>query len=124
MINKVVLVGRLTKDITLGKTSNGKTVTAFTVACRRDADNTDFVPCRAYTKTAELLGQYCGKGSMVGITGSVHTYTTERNGIKNYVTEILTDSVAFLDSRSGNENRQTAIEEEPVLQIDSDDLPF
>lgn len=123
MINNVVLAGRLTKDITLNKTTNGKSVTTFSLACRRDAQNTDFPFCRAYGKTAELLNQYCQKGSLIGVKGSIHTYTTESGGKKEFHSEVLADSIAFLDSKGGGQ-QATAADTDQVLVIDSEDLPF
>lgn len=122
MINRVVLVGRITKDLELRKTSNGKSVSSFSIAIGRPKDasgnkQTDFPSCRAYGKTAELLTQYCHKGSQIGVEGSVRTYTTDNNGKKEYHTEVLVDSITFLESK-GNQA------EEPALVIDSDDLPF
>lgn len=122
MINNVILVGRLTKDLELKKTSNGKSVTAFTVAVQRDRDTADFIGCRAYGKTAELLTQYCRKGSQIGLKGSIRTYTTENNGRKEYHTEVLVDEVTFLSARS--EQSQATTEEPELVDVNSDDLPF
>lgn len=122
MINTVVLVGRLTKDLVPKMTAQGKSVVAFTVACNRDKDNTEFISCRAYGKTADLLVQYCKKGSQIGLNGSVHAYTTEKDGQKQYHQEVLVNSIEFLSPR---EQKPQEVEEyEQPLEIDNDDLPF
>lgn len=122
MINNVVIVGRLTKDPVVKMTSTGKSVVAFTVACNRDKDNTEFIACRAYSQTADLLAKYCKKGAQIGLTGSVHAYTTDRNGQKEYHQEVLVNSITFLDSKAKESNQ---VEEEPTVYIDPNaDLPF
>ena len=122
MINTVVLVGRLTKDPVQKMTAQGKPVVAFTVACNRDKDNAEYISCRAYGKTAELLASYCRKGSQIGLNGSVHAYSTDRNGQKEYHQEVLVNSIEFL---SPKEETTAPIVEEPVeFEVNSDDLPF
>lgn len=119
MINSVVIVGRLTKDPVLKKTQNGKSTVAFTLACNRDKDTAEFIACRAYSVQAEVLSRHTRKGSQIGITGSIHAYTTDRNGVKEYHQEILVNSITFLDSKQTEEPQ-----EEPTLDVDPDDLPF
>lgn len=122
MINHVVIVGRLTKDPVVKMTSTGKSVVAFTVACNRDKDNAEYIGCRAYLGSADLLAKYCKKGSQIGLTGSVHAYTTEKNGQKEYHQEVLVNSVTFLDSKPREE---TSDQVEPSVYVDPDaDLPF
>ena len=121
MINSVVIVGRLTKDPVQKMTAQGKAVCAFTVAVSRDKDNTEFIGCKAYSRTAELLVQYCKKGSQIGLNGSVHAYTTENNGQKQYHQEVFVNSIEFLSSKAEN----TVPESEPeIVDISGDDLPF
>ena len=121
MINNVVLIGRLTNEPTLKMTANGKPVVAFTLAVQRDKEKADFVPCRAYSRTAELLNQYCKKGSQIALNGSIQTYTTESNGNKVYHVEVLTNTINFLESKP----KESTTEEEPQsLSIDDDKLPF
>lgn len=123
MINSAVLVGRLTKDIEIRMTTNGKAVAGFSLAVRRDKDNTEFVPCRAYGKTAELLSQYCKKGSQVGLRGFIHTYKTDNNGQAVYRTEVIVDEITFLDTRASDPQGVQATAEQEYT-IESDDLPF
>lgn len=123
MINNVVIVGRLTKDPVVKMTSTGKSVVAFTVACNRDKDNAEYIACRAYSQTADLLAKYCKKGAQLGLTGSVHAYTTDKNGQKEYHQEVLVNSVTFLESKA-KESDQVAAEPNDTLDIDYDMLPF
>ena len=64
MINRVILIGRLTKAPELKSTPNGKSVVNFTLAVQRDKETSDFINCIAWSKTAEILAQYTSKGSM------------------------------------------------------------
>ena len=122
MINNVVIVGRLTKDPVVKMTSTGKSVVAFTVACNRDKDNTEFIACRAYSQTDDVLAKYCKKGAQIGLTSSVHAYTTDRNGQKEYHQEVLVNSITFLESKAKETDQA---EEEPTIYVDPNaDLPF
>ena len=113
MINRVVLVGRLTRDVEVRKTTNGLSVASFTIACdrrqRRDAQNqqsADFISCVAWRQTADFLGQYARKGALVGVEGRIQTRNYDgQDGRKVYVTEVLCDTVQLLESKSQSQNR-------------------
>ncbi|MEA4875701.1 single-stranded DNA-binding protein [Anaerorhabdus sp.] len=112
MINRVVLVGRLTKDVDLRKTSSGLSVATFTVACNRRTSGqnqerqADFINCVAWRQTADFLGQYAKKGALVGVEGRIQTRNYDgTDGKKVYVTEVVCDSCQLLESRSASENR-------------------
>lgn len=140
MINRVVLVGRLTKDPELRKTQTGTSVTQFTLAVnRRTSQNgqqeADFIQCTAWSKTADLIFQYLNKGSLAGIDGRIQTRTYEdQYGNKKYITEVVAESVQFLDSRKDDGNKKNGwtmqdikeqVSEQPFNEgIGSDDLPF
>lgn len=99
MINNVVLTGRLTKDIELRRTTSGKTCTSFTLAVNRNKQETDFINCVAWDKVAELLERYTHKGSQIGVEGRIQTRNyDDRNGKKIYITEVLVNSISFLES--------------------------
>lgn len=106
MINRVVLVGRLTKDPVLRKTGSGASVTSFTVACDRrikteGQPTADFINCVAWNKVADLMAQYLHKGSLVGVEGRIQTRSyDDQAGKRVYVTEIVADSVQFLEPKS------------------------
>lgn len=105
MINKVILVGRLTRDPQPRKTSNGKSVTSFTVACDRKTKvegqpTADFINCVAWNKVADVVAQYTHKGSLVGVEGRIQTRSyDDQGGNKVFVTEVLADGVQFLEPK-------------------------
>ena len=128
-MNRVELIGRLTKGIELRSTASGKSVTEFTLAVNRKTKEkqTDFIPCVAWNKTAELLAQYTSKGDLIGVEGSVQTrnYIDPNTNKKVYVTEVLVDGIDFTKSKGTEEKVfSTPDDEVEVLQLDSDDLPF
>ena len=112
MINKVVLVGRLTKDIELRKVGDNISVCTFTVACNRrysgnnnNQNNADFINCVAWRQSADFLKNYASKGSIVGVEGSIQTRSYQNNqGQTVYVTEVLADSVQLIGGRSNSTN--------------------
>lgn len=110
MLNRVILIGRVTKDVELRNTSNGTPVTSFTLAVNRrmSQDNqADFINCVAWNKTAELMAQYVKKGALISIEGRIQTRNYDnKDGQKVYVTEVVTDSVQFLESKSSREKQQ------------------
>ena len=110
MINQVTLVGRLTKDPDLRITQEGISVTNVTVAVNRPFRNqqgeigADFVQCTLWKRTAENTAQYCRKGSLVGITGRIQTrYYDNQEGKRVYVTEVVAETVKFLESKRSTE---------------------
>ncbi len=125
MINRVILVGRLTKEIALRKTANGTSVASFTVACNRrfsgqnQEQSADFINCVAWRQTADFLNQYAVKGSLVGVEGRIQTRNYEdQTGKRVYVTEIVCDSVQLLESRQSSQNRSVAMPSETGYQAD------
>lgn len=105
MINQVTLVGRLTKDPELKITPEGNSVVNVTLAVNRNFRNqkgeidADFVLCTLWRKMAENTSLYCKKGSLLGITGRIQSRSYESEGKRKYVTEVVAESVKFLDSR-------------------------
>lgn len=147
MMNIALVIGRITKDIELQTTSGGKYVCKFTVACNRDIVPTgsektaDFLNCVVWGKTAENLGRYCGKGSLVAVKGRIQERSYEnKNGQKVYITEIACESVQFLDNKKKepqpntgyhpqqyddfNQNADFANYAGQTVDINPDDLPF
>lgn len=136
-MNHVSLIGRLTKDNMMKITPSGKSVLAFTLAVNRrvakDAEQqADFINCVAWGKTAELMGTYTKKGSLIGVHGRISTRNYEdQNGKKVYITEVVADEVTFLEKKKESEQQGTEEKEDysgfetgPTLDIASDDLPF
>lgn len=159
MINRVILVGRLTRDPEMRKTQNGASVVSFTLAVNRRIQtpgqpDADFINCVAWNKTADLMAQYLHKGSLIGVEGRIQTRSYDnQQGQRVYVTEVVTESVQFLESKNAsNQNTGYAVNNggygyqqpasqptysQPVdnsfsssfdssdtLDIASDDLPF
>lgn len=121
MINRVVLVGRLTKDIELKSTASGKSTTTFTLAVQRDKETADFIQCVAWEKKAELLSSYTHKGSQIVVDGRIQTRSYESNGRKIYVTEVLVQDIQLTDSR---EEKPAVTDTYSRFDITADDLPF
>ena len=112
MINRVVLVGRLTRDPELRYTANGAAVASFTVAVNRQFTNSngerdaDFINCVIWRKPAENFSNFTNKGSLVGIDGRLQTRSYEnQQGQRVFVTEVVVDSFSLLESRSEAEKR-------------------
>ncbi|MBP5279725.1 MAG: single-stranded DNA-binding protein [Erysipelotrichaceae bacterium] len=108
-INSVTLVGRLTKDIELRKTSSNTSVCNFTVAVDRrfqsqqqGGQSADFISCIAWRQSADFLAQYAGKGTIVGVEGRIQTRSYDGQNGKVYVTEVVADNVQIISSRTGN----------------------
>jgi single-strand DNA-binding protein len=118
-MNSINLVGRITKDLDLKCTPNGKYVCDFSLAVNRvGTDKADFINCQIWGKQAENLTQYQGKGSLVGIVGSIRVDTYEVEGTKRQKTYVLASNVEFLSSKK-EENAQNIqntvqnVEEDP-----------
>ena len=112
MINRVVLVGRMTRDPELRRTNTGSAVTSFTLALNRnynsaDGVQADYIPCVVWNKTAENVEKYCSKGSLVGVEGRLRSRSYDNaQGQKVYVVEVVCDSVQFLETRAARERAQ------------------
>lgn len=107
MINRVVLVGRLTKDPELRYTPSGIPMTRFTIAVNRTFSNqsgereADFIGCIAWRKQAENLANFMRKGSLIGLEGRIQTGSFEgQDGKRVYTTDVVADSVQFLEPRN------------------------
>lgn len=142
MINRVVLVGRLTRDPDIRKTQSGLSVANFTLACDRrysggkgQDKQTDFINCVAWRQFADFLGQYAHKGALVGIDGRIQVETyNDKSGNKTSKTTVQCDDIKLLSGygnkteRSGNMSEVNPLNDymsgETELKISSDDLPF
>ena len=135
IINKVVLLGRLTKDPELRYAAgSGTAVCRFTVAINRQfkKDETDFINCVAFGKTGETIAQYITKGRQIAITGSIRTGSYDaQDGTKRYTTDVIVETFEFVESKKKETNEFdkqasnfpdpfTKEHEEPVFE----DIPF
>src|SRR5699024_3929464 len=140
-MNRFVGVGRLTKDPDLRYTASGTAVANFTIAINRPFKNketgeieADFINGVIWRKPAENLANYMQKVSQIGIDGRLQSRTYEGNDGKTvFVTEVVADSVQFLDSKGsskGNSQQEKVeaynneLENHNEIDISSDDLPF
>lgn len=125
-MNKVVLVGRLTKDPELRYAAgSGIPTSRFTVAVNRQGkkDEADFINCVAFNKTAETIAQYLTKGRQIAIAGRIQTnsYTSD-DGTKRYTTGVVVETFEFCDSNKNN-NSNNSIDDD-VTPVDDADMPF
>lgn len=133
-MNKVILVGNLTRDPELSETPNRTAVCNFSIAVNRDYTNadgerdTDFFNITVWRSRAETCGQYLKKGSKVGVVGSLQNRSYEdKDGIKRYVTDIIAEQVEFLSSKPQQEEQQVQSnnKKRPQLEeVDDEKLPF
>ncbi|HCQ3582614.1 TPA: single-stranded DNA-binding protein [Staphylococcus aureus] len=156
MLNRTILVGRLTRDPELRTTQSGVNVASFTLAVNRTFTNAqgereaDFFNIVVFKKQAENANKYLSKGSLAGVDGRLRTRNYEnKEGQRVYVTEVVADSIQFLEPKNTDDNQQDLYQQQaqqtrgqsqysnnkPVkdnpfanandpIEIDDDDLPF
>ena len=133
-LNKVILIGNLTKDPELKQTPSGVSVTSFSIGVSRKysgADGnreTDFINIVAWRNTAEFIAKYFRKGSGISIVGSLQVRSYEKDGQKRYATEVVAEEAGFIDKKenvgtSGAEAYNTPPEQFTEIPTD-EDLPF
>jgi single-strand DNA-binding protein len=128
-MNKVVIIGRLTKAPELKFTpGNGTAVCNITVAVDRKINKdgqkeTDFLPVVVFGKSAENVANYMDKGRLIGVAGRIQTGSYEKDGVKHYSTNIVAEEVQFLDKGNGQTQQQSTPEEMTEV-IDGEDIPF
>lgn len=137
-MNRCVLVGRLTKDPDLRYTPQGVAVASFTLAVNRQYTNqngdreADFINVVCWRKQGENVANYCKKGSLVGIDGRIQSRTYDGQNGKVYVTEVVADSVQFLEPKGQQQPQQPQKKqnEDPFqgkgqpVDYDPDEIPF
>lgn len=145
MLNRVILIGRLTRDPELRYTPSGVAVTQFTLAVDRQFSNqqgereADFINIVTWRQLAETCANYLRKGRLTAVEGRIQTRNYENNeGRKVYVTEVVADNVRFLESSGGNRedvgtsnrsavarsNNDPFSDDGKPIDITDDDLPF
>lgn len=126
MLNKVIMMRRLTRDCELRYTQNNTAVASFTIACDRDIksgeQNVDFFDCTAWRQTGEFVSKYFRKGSMIALVGRLQNRDwLDKDQTKRHKTEIVCDSVYF------GESKKAADQDKPVFADvgdESGELPF
>ena len=112
MINRVILMGRLTRDPEFRQTTSGIPVCRFTVAVdrpyRKDQDKkADFINVTAWRNTAEFIARYFSKGKMIIVEGSLHNNDyTDNKGVKHYSMDVQAENVSFGESKGSSDNQQ------------------
>lgn len=136
MLNKIVIMGRMTKNPELRRTQTGTPVTSFTLAVDRDFKDksgereTDFIECVAWRGTAEFVTKYFGKGRMAVVEGKLQLRDwTDKEGNKRRTAEVQADNVYFGDSKREETGGSygsygTANVEYEEIEDDDGDLPF
>lgn len=136
-MNKVILIGRLTKDPELNfAAGTGTAVARFTLAVTRPfkKDETDFINCIAFNKRAEAIAQYLTKGRQLAVTGSIRTGSYDaKDGTKRYTTDIVVDSFEFIGSNKNDNQGSNSLNqdnfggmnfEDEMTPDDMGDCPF
>ncbi|MBM7180485.1 single-stranded DNA-binding protein [Streptococcus suis] len=138
MINNVVLVGRLTRDVELRYTPSNQAVATFTLAVNRNFKNqstgereADFINCVMWRQQAENLANWTQKGHLIGISGRIQTRSYDnQQGQRVYVTEVVAESFQVLEKRDNSANHSSMDEQMPPgmsgqpMDITDDGLPF
>ena len=141
MLNKVILMGRFTRDPELRSTPQGISTCSFSIAVDRnfvragEERKADFINCVAWRQTAEFISKYFRKGSMVALEGSIQTRTwDDQDGKKRYATDVVVSQVYFAESKrdsqsAGEDSFPQALDfgslPEPISPMGTDDdLPF
>ena len=134
-MNKIILVGRLTKDPEVRSTSAGYSTANFTVAVNRNFKNkegnydADFLPCVAFRQTADFVSKFFKKGNMISLEGRVQTRNYDaQDGTKRYVTEVVVENVEFVggknESSSGTSTEYVDVPmDDPIDEMPEYDIP-
>jgi len=135
-INKVILIGRLTREPELKYIPSGTAIANFSLASNKSftqngekKESTSFFNCIAWAKLGEIMAQYCKKGHRIGIEGKLHQRSWEdKDGNKRSVVEIVVDNFQFLDSKKGDDSGDNTegnpVPDEQSPPFDDDSIPF
>jgi single-strand DNA-binding protein len=121
-----MVIGRLGQDPEMKYTPNGKAVTNFSIATDSgfgENKKTEWFRVTCWEKTAEACAQYLAKGSLAYVEGRMETRSWEKDGVKQYRTELIAERVQFLDPKGARESREDYARQE-ADDIDPDNLPF
>lgn len=131
MLNKVILIGRTTKEPDVRRTASGTAVASFSLALdnpyvlKDGKSTTDYVDCVVWEKQAEVMEKYIGKGRLLAVEGRIQSRNYEdKDGNRRYVTEVVCNNVKILDKKSESSIQEKAVDSSPSFDISEDDLPF
>lgn len=126
-MNKVILMGRITKEVEIRKTATETSYTNFSIAVNRKYKNekgeydVDFINCIAWSNTAEFISKYFGKGKMIAITGHIQCRKyVDASNITRYATEVMVEDAYFTGEKASGANNSNGFFE----IVDDDNLPF
>ena len=127
-MNKLILIGRLTKDPEI-RMSGSVTIAKFSLAVdrrfKRDGEpEADFFNCTAFNKTAEFIEKYCKKGMKMALEGRIQNDNYEKDGVKHYGVTAIVENIEFAESKKGGTSEKKAAETEEFVNVSSDELPF
>lgn len=134
-MNKVILIGRLTRDPELNfAAGSGTAVTRFGLAVKRPfkKDESDFINCVAFGKPAETIAQYITKGRQLAVTGSIRSGSYDaKDGSKRYTSDVVVESFEFIGNNSGNKNNESSQVNNSesnlgndLIPVEDGDMPF
>ena len=138
-MNRVNLIGRITKELELRHTKTGKAVCEFTIATNRvGGKEADFITCQVWDKQAQNLVEYQGKGSLIGVSGEIRTETYEFNGKTHYKTYVIVNQVEYLSPVEKVQEKATEAPKNPFeefgqqfelgeqteIDLESEEYPF
>ena len=128
-MNKIFLIGRITKDLELRKTKSDKSVCEFTLATNRvGSEDADFISCMVWNQQAENLCKFQGKGSLIAVFGEIRTDSYEIEGQKRYKTYVLVSNVEFLSKKTESTQDINKIssktEVQQTIEYSDSDLPW
>lgn len=122
--NNVTLMGRLTKDPELKTTASGKNICSFTLAVSGFGDKTNFIDCKAWEKTGELVSKYVGKGQRLLIVGELEQESWEKDGQKRSKLGVLVRELQFIEKRDSDSVAASQAEKLMGEPVSLDDIPF
>ena len=132
-MNRICLIGRLTRDPEIKQSESGVKQTTFTLAVNRIKEGADFINCVAWNKTAEVIDRYLTKGRELGVEGRLQTNSYEdREGNKRYATSVIVDNITFIGSKEHSKEEDIEKQEtkDPFeefgeeVELDESELPF
>jgi len=133
-MNKFIGIGRITNDLELKYTNTETAFMRFTLAVNRmkKDDGADFISCVVWGKTAEVMSKYCGKGDRIAIVGRIQTGSYEKNGTKHYTTDVVVETMDFVETKKSKENKEEKKDEKgfsqasdnPFDSLEDEGLPF
>lgn len=122
--NNVTLMGRLTKDPELKTTASGKNICSFTLAVSGFGDKTNFIDCKAWEKTGELVSKYVGKGQRLLVVGELEQESWEKDGQKRSKLGVLVRELQFIEKRDSDSVAASQAEKLMGEPVSLDDIPF